>query len=242
MEISPERLQALNLGTLESKNLMETLAIDQSVLIKNTLGFNIPGIKNAKGIVSKMRLIGENIQSLKNTDYIENLTKHPSDTVRGWAAFAIGNLDQSLSEIIKKIIPLANDAHFGVREWAWLSLRPHVILHLDKALSLLEPLVFENSSNIRRFAVEITRPRGVWSAHINELKNNPAKGLGVLQPLMSEPEKYVQDSVGNWLNDASKSQPLWVKKLCVEWLRLSPSPETQRIIRKAQRSIDVLYQ
>lgn len=242
MEISPERLNALNAGYIESKNLMETLAIDQSLLLKNTLGFNIPSLKNSKGIVSKMRAVGQHIQSVKNFSFIESLINHQSDTVRGWAAFAISESSLPIMELIKNLIPLANDNHFGVREWAWLAIRPHVILHLDKALLVLEPLVFESSPNIRRFAVEVTRPRGVWSAHINELKNNPAKGLGILEPLMSEPEKYVQDSVGNWLNDASKSQPLWVKKLCVEWLRLSPSQETQRIIRKAQRSIDVLYQ
>ena len=64
------------------------------------------------------------------------------------------------------------------------------------------------------------------------MKQNPELGLTILEPLKSDKAKYVQDSVGNWLNDASKTQPDFVKNLCEKWKKESPTKETAYIIKK----------
>ena len=90
---------------------------------------------------------------------------------------------------------------------------------------------------IRRCAVEGTRPRGVWTAHIEELKREPERGLPLLEPVRADESRYVQRAVANWLNDASKDRPEWVQEVCARWLDESPGPQTSWIVNSALRTL-----
>ncbi|MEZ6141043.1 MAG: DNA alkylation repair protein [Zavarzinella sp.] len=242
-KVSPEIVQQLNLGTRAPANLMEGLVVDFATLMKNAC----PRVSESQllrftadspTITRRMAIGGQIVREIYGTD-LEELLLHPSDTVRGWVAFA-WQLEESwdLAARINRFRPLAIDEHFGVREWAWMALRPHLVADLDSAIQLLNPWVVDESPFARRFAVEATRPRGVWCSHITELKTHPERALTLLEPLQTEPEKYVQDSVANWLNDASKTQPQWVQQICQRWLKAHPAEKsTARICQRATRSI-----
>ncbi|MDI9246441.1 HEAT repeat domain-containing protein [Marinobacter sp. CHS3-4] len=242
--ICPELLERLNSGEEESATLSESLAIDFSVL----LGHVAPGIPardqrrmteaRGLGITKRMDLVATILADSFGVGVAESLMNHSSDTVRGWAAFVIGkDQNSSLSRKLQAIQPLANDAHFGVREWAWLALRPTISAQLTQSLEALESWVSSPSENIRRFAIEATRPRGVWSKHIAELKESPCLAQVLLDGVMNDSSRYVQDSCGNWLNDAAKSNPQWVVSYCKAWKDKSPSAATSYITRKGLRNI-----
>jgi 3-methyladenine DNA glycosylase AlkC len=242
--ISPAVLAALNAGHMSAATLAECLAVDQAALLRairpDLDAATLAAMEAAAslGITRRMALAAEALLARDGLAALPGLTGHPSDTVRGWAAFLIGRAPGlTLGERLDRLRPLADDPHFGVREWAWLALRPHIIAELEAAIGLLQPWTREASPHLRRFAVEGTRPRGVWSAHIGMLRRNPALGLPLLEPLRADPAAYVQDSVANWINDAAKDQPEWARALCARWRAEAPSPATERICRRALRSL-----
>jgi 3-methyladenine DNA glycosylase AlkC len=143
----------------------------------------------------------------------------------------------SLESRLDRIQPFANDEHFGLREWAWLAVRPTIAEDIECSIDLLGSWAEDSSTNIRRFAIEATRPRGVWSKHIAELKTSPMLGESLLDRVMEDPSRYVQDSCANWLNDASKSNPDWVISYCEQWRQKSASATTVYITQRALRRI-----
>jgi 3-methyladenine DNA glycosylase AlkC len=102
---------------------------------------------------------------------------------------------------------------------------------------MLQPWTEEPQHHLRRFACEITRPRGVWCTYIPELRKNPKPGLPLLETLCADTSRYVQNSVANWLNDASKDNPVFVKTVCRLWAQQSKTSETAYICKRAQRTI-----
>ncbi|MBY0281833.1 MAG: DNA alkylation repair protein [Alphaproteobacteria bacterium] len=237
-DVPVEIRQQLNQGLLETANLMEGLSIDFPLLLKNTLNHSLPediqDFLKKLGITQKMKEMG--LYLIKKGISFKDITTHPSDTLRGWAAYMIAySPNLNIEEKLNAIMCLADDLHFGVREWAWLALRPYCVEMPEKMISLLEPWT-NQTDNLRRFASEITRPRGVWCFHIQQLKDNPALALPILSNLKADPSRYVQNSVANWLNDSAKSKPEWVKDLCKEWQQQSSTAETFYICKRGLRN------
>ena len=224
-----------------SVNHMEQIAIDMSALLANVLPELAGPCERLRqgGLVTKMREGGRLMFEQLGTQAWPAALEFESDTVRGWGAMAISACPElSLAERIELIEPFADDPHFAVREWAWLALRPAVAADARQAIDRLLPWTSASSARRRRFASETTRPRGVWSAHIAMLKTEPEYAEPLLEALSADNSAYVQKSVGNWLNDASKSRPDWVRTTCASWLRASEDPATKRICARGMRTLD----
>jgi 3-methyladenine DNA glycosylase AlkC len=224
----------------ESANHMEQIALDMGNLLVNefpSLAHRADELRDG-GLVARMRTGGRIMLAELGLEGVAAGINWSSDTARGWAAMAVGQAtDLRLSRRFRMIRPFADDGHFAVREWAWLSVRPDVVNDVCAAVGVLGSWTSEPSLRLRRFATESTRPCGVWSAHIPLLKVAPEIGLPLLEPLKADPSRYVQDSVSNWLNDASKSSPDWVEALCARWMSDSPMDSTERICRRSLRTL-----
>ena len=242
-DIPQERLDALNHGA-EATNLTECLAVDFAKLMHVVLPqISVQALTEmeagaASGISQRMRMAASIITRELGEGAITQLAHHSSDTVRGWCCFMVGQCSGlSLDARLEAIKQFADDPHFGVREWSWMAVRGDLAANLDKAITYLTDWTQSSSERVRRFATEAIRPRGVWCQHIAQLKQMPELALPVLAALKADPSIYVQDSVANWLNDASKDCPEWVQNLCVQWQASSSSAATQRICKRALRSI-----
>ena len=123
------------------------------------------GMACRQGILQRMRCIADLLWAELGGAGIDACARHGSDTVRGWSCFMIGaqpGLDtDARTDAIRQ---LADDPHFGVREWAgW-----HCGLTaaaLPAAIERLAGWTSLPSERLRRFACEALRPRGVWCAH-----------------------------------------------------------------------------
>jgi 3-methyladenine DNA glycosylase AlkC len=245
-DIPPSILARLNKGEMEALTLAEVLAVDFSKLLQNSF----PGLD--KSLIKKMRLAQEEKMGwiartrLAGTLLYEDLgakglkktAHHASDQVRGWGAALIAELPGlDIEERLDLIRALADDPNPGTRETAWIMIRPHIAVDIKHSIKTLRPWVTSAQPNIRRFASEITRPRGVWCTHIPELRKDPKPGLLLLESLHADPSRYVQNSVANWLNDASKDNPAFVRNVCRAWARQSSAKETAYICKRAQRTL-----
>jgi len=255
-DIPIEVLELLNDGKIESVNLTEWLAIDHLKLINASfleIGITEEDIKLISEKIKKQKkpstmnttkLVGSTLYDLYSTNkeinsIFDKLSSHLSDSIRCYAPY-LKSLDKKLSinEKLNQSQKLIADTHFGVREVVWMALRPEIDNNLEKSIDILNNWTNSKDENIRRFTTESIRPRGVWCKHIDRLKENPEMALPILENLKSDKSNYVQNSVGNWLNDASKTKPDFVIELCEKWNKESSTKETEKIIKRARRTID----
>lgn len=253
-EIPKDILEQLNHGEIETANLVEFLGIDASVLLEavlrqqNRMEYLEPVLAEIdklkkRTFVTINETIGRELyrQTAAHGDigFLPAISVHKSDLVRSWAAALVGlDTGLSLEQQLNRIRPFAADRHFNVRECAWCAVRQSIIQNLDESIRLLTAWTASEDENIRRFASEATRPRGVWCQHITVLKEKPELGLPIIEPLMSDDSRYVQNSVGNWLNDASKTAPDFVREFCERQAIKSGTKETKYIIKRALRTLE----
>ncbi len=253
-DIPADILGALNEGREETITLAEVLAIDMPQLLRHAardvgleehrdwLGAQADGLAS-DGVMKRLAGIGTALFAVldnhpERAEVYEALSTHPSDTVRSWATYVnVADPSLSLPDRLARARPFASDGHMGVRECAWTSFRPYLAAELGEGLRLLSGWVRDGDHNVRRCAVESTRPRGVWCAHISVLKEDPERGLSILEPVRSDPSRYVQLAVGNWLNDASKTCPEWTTGVCDRWTEVSRTRETAFIVRRGLRTL-----
>jgi 3-methyladenine DNA glycosylase AlkC len=252
-DIPARVLSALNAGRIETANLMEWLAVDMALLLRNVLpSLGLDGLRTDvlrsvescadAGVIRRLQLIGMALDSAisrhpRPEAVVAAIATHGSDIVRQWGCYIVAaDRRLTLADRLEATKPFAADRNMSVRECAWMAFRPFLIEDLHEGMTLLRPLVLDPNPYIRRFAIEATRPRSVWGAHIRELKARPDLGVELLLPVRDDPSVYVRTALANWLNDASKTQPAWVRSVCREWERGASKPR-RWVIRRALRSI-----
>ena len=250
-DVSPAVLRALEAGSIETVNLMEWLAVDMGKLARSiALTCVSENLRKAlleaaeqmagRGIIGRLSIAGKAIASsvsLRSSEF-EFLASHKSDLVRQWACYAANEetRKRSIGSRLTSTLRFAADRNMSVRETAWMAFRPHLRGNLQEALLILEPVTRAEDENLRRFAIEVSRPRSVWGLHIEPLKRTPALAVELLDNVRQDQARYVQLAAGNWLNDASKTRPDWVIEICSRW-KETENRYSNAIMRRGLRTI-----
>lgn len=125
--------------------------------------------------------------------------------------------------------------HFTRFASSEFAVRPFIIADPDRMMSQMKKWSTDKNHHVRRLSSEGCRPRLPWAMALPLFKQDPTPVLELLETLKADPEKYVQKSVANNLNDIAKDHPERVIKTVKAWQ--NHSEQTDWILKHACRTL-----
>lgn len=119
---------------------------------------------------------------------------------------------------------------------AEFSIRAFLVKYPEATYTRLHQWAHDPNVHVRRLVSEGTRPRLPWAPRLRAFQHDPRPVLKLLELLKDDPERYVQRSVANNLNDIGKDHPDLVADVCRRWSKGAP-PGRQWVIKHALRSL-----
>lgn len=116
------------------------------------------------------------------------------------------------------------------------SIRAFLERHPERTLERLRLWACDPNVHVRRLVSEGTRPRLPWAKPLHAFQKDPRPVLALLEMLKDDPERYVQRSVANNLNDIGKDHPAIVTEVCRLWAE-EASAGRRWIVNHALRSL-----
>ncbi|MBK7142829.1 MAG: DNA alkylation repair protein [bacterium] len=119
---------------------------------------------------------------------------------------------------------------------AEFTIRPFIVKYPEQMLKVIHRWAEDENEHLRRLAAEGTRPRGVWTIHIEAFRKNPRPVIDLLEKLKADDSLYVRKAVANNLNDISKDHPDIVLTTALAWMKTN-DVRTNWILKRACRSL-----
>lgn len=116
------------------------------------------------------------------------------------------------------------------------SIRAFLVRYPENTYARLLEWTRDENVHVRRLVSEGSRPRLPWAPRLRAFQEDPRSVIALLDLLKDDPERYVQRSVANNLNDISKDHPDLAVEVCRRWLT-DASPGREWIVRHALRSL-----
>lgn len=116
------------------------------------------------------------------------------------------------------------------------AVRPLIEKYPKQALEVILKWSLDENVHVRRLASEGLRIRLPWAKKLLVAIEEFEAYKRILSNLRNDPEKFVQKSVGNNLNDLMKESPELAMEVISAWQTDNPGKATQWIIRHGLRS------
>ena len=216
---SPEFSSSLFLKNLESE--LEPLELKaRMLLIKDRLHHQLPTDPKASFQILQA--------SLKKTE----------EDRFGLSGFLVWPLTQFVSDEGQEHFDLSMSALHAMTKvfTAEFAIRPFLLRDEKRTLRQLMVWAKDEDVHVRRLASEGSRPLLPWGQKIPAFVQAPEKTWPILELLKNDPEKYVQKSVANHLNDHSKNHGDWLIERLTKWSH-EESTAIDWIIRHGTRTL-----
>ncbi|MEE9373013.1 MAG: DNA alkylation repair protein [Saprospiraceae bacterium] len=120
----------------------------------------------------------------------------------------------------------------GTGEFA---IRPFIRQNRKKLIQIMTDWSLDENFHVRRLASEGLRPKLPWSSKMVLFIETPKQVFAILENLKNDPERYVQTSVANHINDYFKVNYKEAIALINDWSK-HPEIHTRWIIKHAIRN------
>jgi 3-methyladenine DNA glycosylase AlkC len=116
------------------------------------------------------------------------------------------------------------------------SIRAYLVRYPAQTYARLVEWARDGNVHVRRLVSEGSRPRLPWAPRLSAFQRDPQPVIALLELLKDDPERYVQRSVANNLNDIGKDHPEIAVAVCRRWSAGAP-PGRAWIVKHALRSL-----
>ncbi len=169
------------------------------------------------------------------TRSLPSTTPDASTVTDGWLQWPLGHFIAAhgtpyFEESMAAMIELTQ------RFTAEFAVRPFLQQYPERTMRRLLKLTTHPNVHVRRWCSEGCRPRLPWGRRLDGFVADPSPLWPILEALKDDPERYVQKSVANNLNDIGKDHPDALVNRCRAWNK-SAGPDRRWIIRHALRTL-----
>ena len=145
-----------------------------------------------------------------------------------WIAMA-GSEDFAGSVAFMEVLTEKFTAEFCVR--------PMIVRYPEAMQKQLLKWARSSNPHWRRLASEGSRPLLPWGQKLAFILEDPGYTLPILEQLKADSSESVRKSVANHLNVYSKHRDKWVVALLKRWQQEDSSPERQKLVKHALRTL-----
>jgi 3-methyladenine DNA glycosylase AlkC len=189
------------------------------------------------GLMQQWRILSEAAAELAGPAALPALEQSADERVRGVAPMVVRVLH--LSELSVAAAHLRRQCALpgiSAQEGAQMVLKQVILAHgLEPVLAEVGDWIVDPAPEVRRCLVEALRPRGVWTAHLPDLRRDPEPLTPILERVLDDPSLYVRKAVANCLNDVGKDNPDALLRWADRWS--GGGPQRRWVLARGLRSL-----
>ncbi|MCL2032537.1 MAG: DNA alkylation repair protein [Methanomassiliicoccaceae archaeon] len=213
---------------------------------KDAFSNGLIGRLDDKELFARLDIIVDAMEKSMGIDYSKNiqvffnmlgpeLTQPEGMFTSGWWLWPVGRyVERHGNEDWKLSLPFLKE--LTKRFTGEYAIRPLLKEHPEEVMDELIAWTKDENVHVRRLASEGVRIRLPWAEKLTVALDELERYAVILTNLKDDPERFVQKSVGNNLNDLFKESPEKAKRIIEQWEKTKESKAREWIVKHGMRN------